>query len=209
MFCSINTHAYDVGFRQWKTLNMSDPYINEYMICYLINDTVIIWDTYQNGISNWTTPDDSFTYDIYCCDNCYIQNDEVHFSPNSLNYNVDNDLNISTNLFLDYYVGDILDRYRTISTTINNSEAYNIDGWKFWAGMILLIMTTIASPLLFSGFFELADPTKMVVIGGSIGFFIGIGLCAVFNLFNLMQSFLVFIFGLFVMIMFVGVGRSG
>jgi len=110
------TFAYHSELYQWSDLNKTTPYLNEFMICYLRNSTNLIWDTYNGGFAQFFTPNASFTYDVYCCDNCRIDNNiSIHLSPNSLHYLVDDDVTISANTVLEYAINDIIAEHRTIA----------------------------------------------------------------------------------------------
>ena len=117
----IPSYAYHSELYQWSDLNKTTPYLNEFMICYLRNTTTIIWDTYSGGMAQFFTPNETLTYDMYCCDNCRIDsNTSIHLSPNSLHYMVDNAVEISTNTVFEYAINDIIEEYRTISTVTSS-----------------------------------------------------------------------------------------
>jgi len=186
------SYAYHSELYQWSDLNKTTPYLNEFMICYLRNSTNIIWDTYNGGVAQFFTPNETLIYDLYCCDNCRIDsNISIHLSPNSLHYIVDDDLVISANTVFEYAINDIIEEYRTISTIASTSSISSIfDNFNYgdlismdWI-MITLIVCTL--PLGAWIFTELLNVTLL---------FLGIGL--------VLGSFIAFNWGLISFITFI------
>ncbi len=147
-------YAYHTELYQWSDLNKTSPYLNEFMICYLRNDTNIIWDTYNGGIAQFFTPNVSLDYDLYCCDNCRIDNNiSIHLSPNSLHYNVDTDITISENTILEYAINDIIEDYRTIAVTnsLPSSSISIFDDFSYGdlipLDWLFVIIITLSIPL--------------------------------------------------------------
>lgn len=145
-------YAYHTELYQWADLNKTTPYLNEFMVCYFRNSTTLIWDTYNGGVSQFFTPNASLIYDLYCCDNCRIDNNiSIHLSPNSLHYQVDSLITIDENTILEYAINDIIEDYRTLAvatsstgTILNRFSDYQFGGLIPIEGtMIAIFVLTI------------------------------------------------------------------
>ena len=154
-----------VSVRQYRDINASTPYINEFMLCYIHNATILNWATYTGGVANITDGSElDGVYTLSCCDNCYLSGSVIVTSTYSLNYNLGS-VNITTPTLASYYVGDILDSLHGVETA--TPKFFNLDNYVYFIPLIFIIG-------LGAFLWALLDSIAGFIIGATLGLFIGI-----------------------------------
>lgn len=124
--------------KQFRSLNGTEAYINEFMICYARNSTHLNWATYTGGVANITSGIEmNGTFTLSCCDNCYISSGSVVTTLYSLKYDLDT-VNITEPTEFNYYVGDILDSLHGVDLSTNDA-GFNFDNYVYFIPLIFVI----------------------------------------------------------------------
>lgn len=132
-----------ITLKQYSDLNATTPYINEFMLCYLSGNGSVSYDTYTNGTAELLFTEND-TYELFCCDNCYISGSDVSIQYNSLHYLLGT-LELNESRSVNYYVGDVIENLRIIprSGTSTFSNPFSLDvsgsGIAVMIGLILII----------------------------------------------------------------------
>lgn len=170
LFLPVLASTYSVQLNQFLDLNATIPYINNFMKCYLTNNSLTFWDSYINGtatilVSNHTV---NYTYILKCCDNCHFVGNTLYLSDYSLHYELGQH-NITGNMGLEYYVADVVESSRTISGLTNAGGDVYIGGFPFAFWMLLLFILVFGLSLFF-----LTGETSGLILGCSMGAFVGV-----------------------------------
>ena len=170
MFLFMSTFAIDnfISVTQWRELNATNVYINEFMKCYVYNDTNLNYANYISGTTNITSGSElNGIYTIACCDNCYFTEETLVLSSYSLNYDL-GIINVTTPMVLNYYVGDVLDLLHSVDLSdIPNSNYFNFDDYIYFTPLIFIIGLGMF-------LFVLLENIAGFVIGAILGSIIGI-----------------------------------
>jgi len=196
MFLFMSTFAIDnfISVTQWRELNATNVYINEFMKCYVYNDTNLNYANYISGTANITSGNElEGIYTIGCCDNCYFTDETLVLSSYSLNYDL-GEINVTTPLALNYYVGDILDLLHSVDLSDTTSSTYfDFSNYIYFTPLIFIVGLGMF-------LFVLLDNIAGFIIGAVLGAVIGIafliGVSAISPLVALLIGVLVIIGGI-------------
>jgi len=155
-----------ITIQQYRDLNASTAYINEFMLCYTHNSTNLNWATYSDGMANITDGvEHNGTYTLSCCDNCHIANGVVVVSTYSLQYDLDT-VNITEPTEFNYYVGDILDSLHGINLSQEDSS-FSFENYEYFIPLIFIIGLGMF-------LFVLTESIIGFIIGAVLGLIIGL-----------------------------------
>ena len=183
-----------VSVTQWRELNATNVYINEFMKCYIYNSTNLNYANYIDGTANITSGNElEGLYTIGCCDNCYFTDETLVLSSYSLNYDL-GEINVTTPLALNYYVGDILDLLHAVDLSETTTSAYfNFENYIYFTPLIFIIGLGM---FLFILLENIAGFIIGAVLGAVIGIAFLIGVNAISPLIALLIGVLVIIGGI-------------
>ena len=197
---------YNLNIQLWENLNQTTLYINEGMICWAENSTTLYWGNYDSGNVNITLPTYNTTYDLDCCDNCYFVGTTLHKAPNTFQINpLDNNVSITGNTQLDYYVGEELRTYRTVLGYVSgNTTPEIVNTMEKLAGFVMILLSTIGMPIMILAFYSGINTALAIRVGGALGFIIGLVFAGYFSALSIPILSFIGILGLFFFIVILG-----
>lgn len=190
--------SYQYNVHQYLDVNASTLYINDFMLCYLSNNSLTYWDNYISGNASIVLPNSTlnYIYELYCCDNCEFIGTNLFLGDGALDYYIGSS-NISGNMIKHYYVADVIIDSRTVDDIGISDRNLSI-----FSGLTAIHHITIALAMIFC-----FGVCFTIIFGGNDGgltsFFVGGALGFVLALFYLIA---VEVFSIFLVIMFVVIG---